>query len=63
MPQNSISIGKYLLYRLKEVGIETIFGVPGDYNMVNFHNPLERAPLSRTLTAEYPACGPFFSLF
>ncbi|KAJ2955156.1 hypothetical protein NQZ79_g8799 [Umbelopsis isabellina] len=33
MPQNSISIGKYLLHRLKEVGIESVFGVPGDYNM------------------------------
>lgn len=30
----TISIGKYLIHRLKEVGIETIFGVPGDYNMV-----------------------------
>jgi hypothetical protein len=30
----TISIGKYLIHRLKEVGVETIFGVPGDYNMV-----------------------------
>lgn len=30
----AISIGKYLIHRLKEVGVETIFGVPGDYNMV-----------------------------
>ncbi|KAI8579862.1 hypothetical protein K450DRAFT_240677 [Umbelopsis ramanniana AG] len=29
----TISIGKYLIHRLKEVGVETIFGVPGDYNM------------------------------
>jgi hypothetical protein len=30
----TISIGNYLIHRLKEVGVETIFGVPGDYNMV-----------------------------
>lgn len=31
----AITIGDYLLNRLKEVGIDTIFGVPGDYNMVS----------------------------
>jgi pyruvate decarboxylase len=30
----SISIGSYLIKRLKEINIDTIFGVPGDYNMV-----------------------------
>ncbi|KAI9352370.1 pyruvate decarboxylase PdcB [Pilaira anomala] len=29
----TISISEHMLRRLKEVGIETIFGVPGDYNM------------------------------
>ncbi|KAG1137774.1 hypothetical protein G6F37_007024 [Rhizopus arrhizus] len=29
----SIKIGNYLIQRLKEIGIDTIFGVPGDYNM------------------------------
>ncbi|GAA5814382.1 hypothetical protein MFLAVUS_007878 [Mucor flavus] len=29
----SIKIGDYLIKRLKEINIETIFGVPGDYNM------------------------------
>ncbi|KAF1798443.1 thiamine diphosphate-binding protein [Mucor lusitanicus] len=29
----SISIGSYLIKRLKEINIDTIFGVPGDYNM------------------------------
>jgi TPP-dependent 2-oxoacid decarboxylase len=32
----AIKIGDYLINRLKEVGIDTIFGVPGDYNMVSF---------------------------
>ena len=30
-----IKIGSYILLRLKEVGIDTIFGVPGDYTLVN----------------------------
>ncbi|KAI7894792.1 thiamine diphosphate-binding protein [Mucor mucedo] len=29
----AITIGDYLLNRIKEVGIDTVFGVPGDYNM------------------------------
>ncbi|KAI9346336.1 pyruvate decarboxylase PdcB [Pilaira anomala] len=29
----TIKIGDYLLKRLKEINIDTIFGVPGDYNM------------------------------
>ncbi|MBV9615114.1 MAG: alpha-keto acid decarboxylase family protein [Ktedonobacteraceae bacterium] len=28
-----ITVGDYLLYRLKEMGIKHIFGVPGDYNL------------------------------
>jgi pyruvate decarboxylase len=28
-----ITVGHYILKRLKEIGIDTIFGVPGDYNM------------------------------
>lgn len=33
MPKQQITIGDYLLTRLKELGIECIFGVPGDYNL------------------------------
>lgn len=33
MPSLDISIGNYLLLRLKELGCHTIFGVPGDFNM------------------------------
>ncbi|GAA5809146.1 hypothetical protein MFLAVUS_002550 [Mucor flavus] len=29
----TISIGEHIIRRLKEIGIDTIFGVPGDYNM------------------------------
>ena len=31
MPQ--CTVGNYLLFRLKELGIRHIFGVPGDYNL------------------------------
>jgi hypothetical protein len=31
---STISIGQHLINRLKEINIDTIFGVPGDYNMV-----------------------------
>ncbi|GAA5809155.1 hypothetical protein MFLAVUS_002560 [Mucor flavus] len=30
---SQISIGQYILNRLKEINIDTIFGVPGDFNM------------------------------
>jgi hypothetical protein len=30
------TIGQYLINRLKEVGIDTIFGVPGDFNLVSY---------------------------
>jgi TPP-dependent 2-oxoacid decarboxylase len=35
----SIKIGDYILRRLKEVGVDTVFGVPGDYNMVSLLYP------------------------
>lgn len=31
------TVGQYLVRRLKEVGIDTVFGLPGDYNMVNIY--------------------------
>lgn len=31
----AIKIGDYLIKRFKDVGIDTVFGVPGDYNMVS----------------------------
>lgn len=33
MTTQKITVGDYLLTRLKELGIEHIFGVPGDYNL------------------------------
>lgn len=31
---NKITVGNYLIKRLKELGIKDIFGVPGDYNLL-----------------------------
>jgi hypothetical protein len=31
----SVTIGQHLINRLKEINIDTIFGVPGDFNMVS----------------------------
>lgn len=31
----SITIGQHLINRLKEINIDVIFGVPGDFNMVS----------------------------
>ncbi|MEW5821521.1 MAG: thiamine pyrophosphate-binding protein [Cyanobacteriota bacterium] len=32
--QNTWNVGKYLLYRLEQLGLKDIFGVPGDFNLV-----------------------------
>ena len=29
-----ITVGNYLIKRLKELGIKDVFGVPGDYNLL-----------------------------
>jgi len=34
MASTKITIGNYLLRRLKELGVDIIFGLPGDYNLV-----------------------------
>lgn len=31
--QDSISIGNYLLERLSQIGVQSLFGVPGDFNL------------------------------
>jgi pyruvate decarboxylase len=37
---NETTVGLHLLQRLKEIGIDTVFGVPGDFNL-NFLDILE----------------------
>jgi len=36
------TIGNYLLRRLKELGVDIIFGLPGDYNLVSQMEKIER---------------------
>jgi TPP-dependent 2-oxoacid decarboxylase len=36
MSSAKLTIGTYLLRRLKELGVDIIFGVPGDYNLVQY---------------------------
>lgn len=40
----TLSIGDYLIHRLREVGVKDIFGVPGDY-ILSFCASLERSPI------------------
>jgi TPP-dependent 2-oxoacid decarboxylase len=36
MSTAKLTIGTYLLQRLKDLGVDIIFGVPGDYNLVHY---------------------------
>lgn len=38
---NKWNVGTYLLYRLEQIGLKHIFGVPGDFNLVFFDQVLE----------------------
>lgn len=57
-----ITIGDYLITRLKEVGIKHIIGVPGDFNLqfleqVKEHDGIEFVGASNELNAAYAADG------
>ncbi|TWU59872.1 Indole-3-pyruvate decarboxylase [Rubripirellula tenax] len=41
----NLSIGGYLIQRLRDYGIEDIFGIPGDY-VLSFYSELERSPIN-----------------
>ena len=36
MSSQKMNIGNYLLRRLKDIGVDIVFGVPGDYNLVQY---------------------------
>jgi indolepyruvate decarboxylase len=40
----SMTVGKYLIHRLRERGLKHVFGIPGDY-VLNFYDMLSRSPL------------------
>lgn len=57
-----VTIGRYLLDRLNEVGIKDIFGVPGDYNLefldgIISHQELNWIGCTNELNAAYSADG------
>lgn len=58
----SISIDAYILYRLKQVGIDTVFGIPDDFNMLLLNLIEDDAELiwennANELNAAYTADG------
>lgn len=49
-------IGEYLLNRLQELGVEHVFGVPGDY-VLSFYGMLEQSPLRIINTCDEQGAG------
>ncbi len=44
-PTANLSIGHYLIQRLRDYGIEDVFGIPGDY-VLSFYSELEKSPVN-----------------
>ena len=40
-----LSIGGYLIQRLRDYGIDDLFGIPGDY-ILSFYSELEKSPIN-----------------
>ena len=49
-------ISDYLIYKLQSVGIQHIFGIPGDY-VINFYNKLEESPIEVIGTCSEQGAG------
>lgn len=41
----TLSIGQYLIQRLRDYGIADVFGIPGDY-VLSFYTMLEESPVN-----------------
>ncbi len=41
----NVTIGQYLIQRLRDYGIEDVFGIPGDY-VLSFYSELEKSPIN-----------------
>lgn len=52
-----MSIGEYLIQRLQDYGIGTVFGIPGDY-VLSFYGMLENSPI-RTVGCTREDCAGF----
>ncbi len=44
-PPRGLSIGQYLIQRMREYGIDDVFGIPGDY-ILTFYSMLEKSPIN-----------------
>ncbi|QVL33025.1 alpha-keto acid decarboxylase family protein [Telmatocola sphagniphila] len=53
---NTISIGKYLLDRLHELGVRHMFGIPGDY-ILGFFKMVEESPIEMVVTTNELGAG------
>ena len=41
----NLTIGQYLIQRLRDYGIDDLFGIPGDY-VLSFYSELEKSPIN-----------------
>jgi indolepyruvate decarboxylase len=53
---SSITVARYLIGRLAELGVRHVFGVPGDY-VLSFYDQLERSKLAVINTADEQGAG------
>src|SRR5688572_31070939 len=44
-PAKGVSIGQYLIRRMRQYGIDDVFGIPGDY-ILTFYGMLEKSPIN-----------------
>lgn len=44
-PPRGVSIGQYLIQRMRDYGIDDVFGIPGDY-ILTFYGMLEKSPIN-----------------
>ena len=45
VPAAGATIGQYLIDRLHALGVEHVFGIPGDY-VLTFYGQLEKSPIN-----------------
>ncbi len=55
--QNSSTVGQYLLEAIKNIGIQTVYGIPGDF-IIQFFRQIENDPALKLYTLSHePAVG------
>ena len=56
MPNEQSTIGEYLLKKLRDYGVDHIFGIPGDY-VVQFFDLIEKGPIQHIGTTREDTAG------